>query len=156
MAGAKQLGNPAGAWGGSADGAGAIVMDFKASAAMTEGDVVILDVTDPTGNSVIKTTTPTSLLVVGVVGPQAQGALGAVSGATAYAAGVVVPVIVYGPARVNVGANAVAAGAIVQTSATSGAVDDAAAAIGTGVAVTLETQAAKDANNTIRCFVVRT
>lgn len=156
MAGVKQLGNPAGAWGAAADSAGALVMDFKASVAVTVGDVVILDVTDTSGNSVTKTTSAASVMVVGVVGEQAQGALGASSSGTTYAAGTVVPVIVYGPARVNVAALAVAASAIVQTSTTSGAVDDAAATVGTGVALTLESQAAKDAFNTIRCFVVRT
>lgn len=156
MAGVKALGNPNGVWGGPADAAGTIVMSFKNTVQVEVGDVVILDTTDPTGNSVTLTTSAASLLVVGVVGEPAQGALGSLTSGTTYPAGSTVPVIVYGPARVNIGALTVAANAILQTSTTSGAVDDAAATVGTGVAISLEASGAKDAQNTIRCFVVRT
>lgn len=125
-----------------------------AAAALNPGDVVILSGVN--GLAVTTTTSAASLLVVGVVGEPTQGSMEAAATSKSYAIGEAVPVIVEGPARVNVAGLTVAAGAIIQTSTTAGAVDDAAASIGTGVGVTLEASSAKDANDCIRCWITRT
>lgn len=152
--------NPAGAYGNTATPGGADVVDFvsAAAAARVTGDVVILS--GVAGTSIATTTGANSFLVIGVVAPAGVGALGSVSDGTSYAVGAIVPVIIRGPARINIGANTVAAGDLLTTSTTAGvaatnAATTVATAVGTLIAVALEASAAKDANNTIRCWVQR-
>jgi len=72
--------------------------------------------------------------------------------------------VFFGPARINIAANTVAAGAAVATSAaakvaavpgTAGSVGALQALVGSFIAVAQESQAAKDANNTIRAMIMR-
>lgn len=76
-----------------------------------------------------------------------------------FGAGGDMPVIVYGPARVNIGAATVAVGDLLTTAATAGtAVTNAGApaanaVTGSIIAVALEASGAKDANNTIRAYI---
>lgn len=149
------ISNPLGANGSTANVEQTIrYMVNASSAALTPGDVVILDGVN--GLAVETTTSAASLLVVGVVGEPTNASIEAAASSKSYAIGEVVPVITEGPARVNVAGLTVAAGAIVQTSTTAGAVDDAAAAAGTGIGVTLEANTAKDANDCIRCWISKT
>lgn len=146
--------NPLGANGQTAtSGAQEVRWLVNASAAaVTPGMVVIASGVN--GLAFATTTSAASLLVIGVVGePTPNGDLSAAASLKSYAIGEVAPIIVNGPARVYVAGLTVAAGAIIQTSTTAGAVDDAAAAIGTGIGVTLEASSAKDANSTIRCWI---
>jgi hypothetical protein len=58
-------------------------------------------------------------------------------------------------ARVNIGANTVAAGDILATSTTAKvAVVNASATFGAAFAIALEASGVKDANNTIRCRIL--
>lgn len=153
-----QIQNPAGVYGNTASPGGADVVDFisAAAAARVTGDVLVLSGVN--GVAVATTTTANSFLVVGVVGPAGVGALGAASDGTSYPVGAIIPVITRGPARINIGANTVAAGDILTTSTTAGVAATNAAttvltAVGTLIAVALEASAAKDANNTIRAWI---
>jgi hypothetical protein len=167
----KQIANPGGAYGLTADPASQIVCDCVngSGGTLVEGDVVII--TDVNGLSVTTTTTGNDTAVCGVVGPGATappalglgggpGAIGApltaASSTSTYASLAVLPVIVFGPARVNIGANTVAAKAVLTTFTTAKQAQTVAAAVGQIGAVigqALESQAAKDANNTIRCWI---
>src|SRR6516225_5222786 len=128
----KQIGNPAGSYGLTADPQEQWVIDMvnNSGGTLQEGDLVICS--DVAGIQVTTTTTPSSTQVVGVVGTGAPGTSGLVSGGGAgaiesglaaasstntFAAGAVMPVVFFGPARINIAANTVAAGAAVATSA---------------------------------------
>jgi hypothetical protein len=72
------------------------------------------------------------------------------------------PIIIKGPARINIAANTVAAGGNLSSSAVAKVAATAAAAgsvgalqglVGSFIAIALESQAAKDANNTIRAYI---
>lgn len=162
----QQITNPQNAW-----QAGATWQDYQAvqqevvemvntsGAARTAGDVVTLDLTTIAdyGQQATSTTTVNDKQVVGVVAPKTQGSLQ--SQGDTYAAGAVMPVIVKGPARINIGANAVAAGDVLTTSGTAGqAVTNAGApaanaVVGSLIAIAAEASTAKDANNTIRAYI---
>jgi hypothetical protein len=154
----KTISNPGGLYGLTADPASQIVAIVvnNSGGTLIEGDVVVC--TDVAGIAVTTTTSGNSVNVVGVVGP--AGAIGTGAGATAsialYAAGATMPVIMQGPGRVNIGANTVAAGSVLTTFTTVKQAQTIAAAvgqIGAVIGVSLESQAAKDVSNTIRCFI---
>jgi hypothetical protein len=167
----KQISNPAGAYGLTADPSGQIVIEMinNSGGTLVEGDVVIC--TDVNGLNATTTTSANDTAVIGVVGPGAQSApalgsaggpgaigsaLAAASNTNTYAAGANMPVVTAGPARVNIGANTVAAKGVLTTftSAKQAQVVAAAVAqIGAVIGDALESQAAKDANNTIRCWI---
>lgn len=154
------IANPAGAYGNTASPGGTDVVDFVngAAAARVTGDVVIFS--GVAGTTVATTTGANSFLVAGVVAPAGVGPVGTLSDGTSYAVGSIMPVIVRGAARVNVGSNTVTAGDILTTSGTAGVAQTNTAttvltAVGTLIAVALEASSAKDANNTIRCWVQR-
>jgi|SRR5215471_2806326 len=167
----KQISNPGGAYGLTADPAGQVVVDCVngSGGTLVEGDVVVC--TDVNGVSVTTTTSANDTSVVGVVGSGAQtapalgvtggaGAIGsflaAASNTATFASGATMPVVVAGPARVNIGANTVAAKAVLTTFTSAKQAQTVAAAVGQIGAVigqALESQAAKDANNTIRCWI---
>jgi hypothetical protein len=170
----KQIGNPAGSYGLTADPQQQSVIDCvnNSGGTLQEGDVVVC--TDVNGIQVTTTTTLNSPQVMGVVGQGAPGSSGLVSGGGAgaietglgaassvstFAAGATVPVVVFGPARVNIGANAVAAAGVqlgtFTTVKQAATVTLAAGTIGAIIAISQEAAAAKDANNTIRCMVIR-
>ena len=98
--------------------------------------------------------------VLGVVAAKVPtDSLNTQSGAT-YAAGAVMPVIIRGPARINIGAaNTVAAGDLLTTSAVAKVAQTNAGAPGANantmslIAIAMEANTAKDANNTIRCYI---
>jgi hypothetical protein len=175
----KQIGNPAGSYGLTADPQEQWVIDMvnNSGGTLQEGDMVIC--TDVAGINVTTTTSVSSTQVVGVVGTGAPGTSGLVTGGGAgaiesglaaasstntFASGATMPVVFFGPARVNIAANTVAAGAILSTSAAAkvgavaaafGSVALLQAALGSFIAIAQESQAAKDANNTIRCMIMR-
>jgi hypothetical protein len=140
----KQISNPAGLWGVAGDSNAQIVNYVNNSGgALVTGDVVVF-ATDVTGAAVTTTTTVNDKTVVGVVGGT-QG--------TSYPAGASVPVVVRGVARVNVGANAPAAGDLLTTAAVAktantNAGTPAANAV-TGSIIGVARAATKDAANTL-------
>ena len=62
-------------------------------------------------------------------------------------------VVVSGVARVNIGALTVAAGGIMASATIPGSADDTPGTLGNMIGIALESQAAKDSNNTIRCNI---
>lgn len=129
-----------------------IELTNNSGATRTYGDVVIVDVTGLLANT---TTTANDETVIGVV---------AQMGGPTWASGAPMLVQIRGVARVNIGANTVAAGATLASSATAGqaAAVTAATAVtvnvngtlggaGSLIGVALEANGAKDTNNTIRC-----
>lgn len=175
----KQIGNPNGSYGLTADPQEQVVVDMvnNSGGTLVEGDLVVC--TDVAGINVTTTTSASDTSVIGVVGTGAPGTSGLVSGGGAgaigsglaaasststFAAGATMPVVVFGPARVNIAANTVAAKAVLASSAaakvaavpaTAGSVGALQALVGSFIAVAQESQAAKDANNTIRCIIMR-
>lgn len=156
----KSISNPQGLLGGTADPDGQLVVNYtnNSGGTLTDGDVVICS--EVTGTLATTTTTASSPHVIGVVGK--GGPLGAAASGDTYASGSVVPVIVQGPARINIAANTVAAGAVLSTSTaakvaavagTAASVAALQALVGTFIAVAREADSAKDAGNTIRCDV---
>lgn len=128
-------------------------------AVRTAGDVVVLDLTTIANYGQLATTSATvnDRQVLGVVAPKAQGSLG--SNADTYAAGATMPVIIKGPARINIAANVVAAGDLLTPSgvagvaATNAGAPAANAVVGSIIGVAAEASGAKDANNTIRAYI---
>lgn len=158
----KLISNPAGLWGMTAD-ANPDVKTYVNNSATTvaPGDVVCFT-TDTTGVLITTTTTLNDKTVIGVVAAKSPSdSLTTQSGVT-YAIGAQTPVVIRGPARINIAANTVAAGDLLTTStvakvAVLNAGAPAANAVsGSIIAVALESQAAKDANNTIRAYIGKT
>jgi hypothetical protein len=114
----KQISNPGGMWGMTADPNA----DFKmyvnnSGGTLFPGDVVCFTV-DVTGVLVTTTTTVNDKTVLGVVSAKAPSdTLTSQAAGTTYAAGASMPVVIRGPARINVAANTVAAGDLLTTSA---------------------------------------
>lgn len=154
--------NPQGLWGETAAPDGQLIANYvnNSGGVLTVGDVVVA--TDVAGILATTTTTASSPHVIGVVAEPYGGALGAAGSGLTYASGTIVPVIIKGPGRINIGGNTVAAGANLSTSATAKvaavAADAASVAalqalVGTFIAIARESQAAKDAGNTIRAYI---
>lgn len=159
----KAISNPAGVWGMTAD-AGTeqeyVEVVNNSGATLLPGDVVCFT-TDTTGVLITTTTTASDPTVIGVVAPSDMG-LRTVASTETIAAGAVCRVITKGPARINIAANTVAAGANLSTStaakvaakaADAGSVGALQALVGSFIGIALESQAAKDANNTIRAYI---
>lgn len=155
----RQIDNPLGAYGQTATPGMQVIQWMKNNSGGTlrAGDVVVSDVT---GVLATTTTTASDAAVVGVVGAIA----GTLDSSDTFAANVEMPVVIYGPARINIAANTVAAKASVASStaakvaavpAIAGSVGALQALVGSFVAVALEADSAKDSNNTIRCFVFK-
>lgn len=169
----KQISNPNGAFGLTADPANQQVVEMinNSGGTLVEGDVVVC--TDVNGLQVTTTTTANDPTVIGVVGPGAQtapalgsaggpGAIGsslaAASNTATYANLANLPVVVFGAARINIGGNTVAAAKPIATHTSAKQAQQptlAASNIGTIICVSGESQAAKDANNTIRGIIIR-
>jgi hypothetical protein len=154
-----QIANPAGVFGLTASPASPTVVSMvnNSGGTLVQGDVVVLS-TDVTGCVVTTSTGGNDFTVIGVVGGHSQGALGSVSDTTTFPNGGIVPVIIQGPARVNIGANTVAAGAQLTSDtnakqAKANAASTVLTAVGTIIGIALEAQSAKDANNTIRAWI---
>jgi hypothetical protein len=155
----KTITNAAGLWGLTAD-ANPDVRTFvnNSPGTLAPGDVVAL-ATDTTGVLVTSTATVNDKTVVGVVAAKSPSdSLSTQAVGTTYAVGSQTQVIVRGPARINIGANTVSAGDLLTTggskvAATNAGAPAANAVTGSIIAVALEASAAKDANNTIRCYV---
>lgn len=157
----KQISNPAGNWGLTADTDSQTVVHLTngSGGTLLPGDVVIAS-----GVAGVAATTiagASSKAVIGVVLPVDYGTRTVASTET-YASGALMPVCIAGPARVNIAANAVAAGDPLSTSAVAKVAATAAAAgsvaalqalIGSFFGSALESQAAKDANNTIMAWI---
>lgn len=157
----QSIGNPQGVFGQTATSLGQVVkwMKNNSGATITTGDVVITDVT---GTLATTTTSASNKLAIGVVGWSTYSGLGDTK--ETFAVGANIPVIIYGPARVNIAANTVAAGgnlassAAAKVAATPANGADAAAVqalIGSFIGVALEADGAKDAGNTIRAFICK-
>ena len=167
----KQISNPAGLYGLTADPNNQIIIEMinNSGGTLIEGDVVVC--TDVNGLNATTTTAAQDTSVIGVVGPGAQlapalgsaGGMGAIGSGLAAAANTstypnlsVIPVVIFGAARVNIGANTVAAKAVLTSFTSAKQAQTIAAAVGQIGAVigqALESQAAKDTSNTIRCFL---
>lgn len=119
------------------------------------GDVVVFS--GVAGTTVTTSATLDDPTVIGVVGAQdnPNDSLRTAASTDTYAVGAVMPVVVRGPARINIAANAVAAaGALLGQSAVAKvAATNAAPVSGDTIAVAMEAAAAKDANNTIRAWI---
>lgn len=149
-----QLGNPAGTSGGTAVSDDYVVAHYvnASGASLAVGDVVIASGT--AGTDCTTTTTAKNKKVLGVVAEPSGGPPGSATSGQTYAASAVVPVLVKGTGRINIGANTIADAAILGTSTTAKVADTAGTPLpGDVIAVALETQAAKDANNTIRAII---
>jgi hypothetical protein len=124
---------------------------------LAPGDVVVF-ATNVTGTLVTTTTTVNDKTVLGVVGGKTD-TLSTYAAGTAYAAGASLPVVVRGPARVNVGAGAPAAGdllttaAVAKTAATNAGTPAANAV--TGSIIGIVRAATKDANNTVVAEIIK-
>lgn len=150
----SQLGNPAGTSGSTAVSDAIEVAHFvnASGGALVVGDVVIAS--GVAGTDCTTTTTAKHKKVLGVVGEPTPGAPGAATSGTSYASGVVVPVVTRGVARINIAANTIADAAILGTSTAAKVADTAGTPLpGDVIAIALESQAAKDANNTIRAII---
>lgn len=121
------------------------------------GDVVVVGADGVTANT---STTVNDKTVVGVVAARtpsdSQSTQPAGSG---YASGQSMNVVFAGPGRINIGANTVAAGDLLTTSAsakvaaTNAGTPAANAVTGSIIAVALEASGAKDGNNTVRAWI---
>ena len=136
-----------------------VEMVNTSAATRKAGDVVEVDLTTMAnyGQNATTSTTLNDPQVLGVVAPKTQGSL-ALCGDT-YVAGATMPVIIKGPARINIAANAVVAGDVLTQSAVAGVAETnptditANAGIQATIGVAGEATAAKDANNTIRAYI---
>ena len=154
-----QIPNPAGLYGlTGVPQPWAIDLVNNSGGTLLPGDVVVIDVTGTLANT---TTTLNDKTVVGVVGAKAPSDSINTQSATGpglpYAAGAVIPVIVKGPARINVGANTPALddtltpSTVAKVAITNATALAANTVIESLIAVALET--AKDANNTLRAYI---
>lgn len=127
---------------------------------LTHGDVVILDVAlgglvgaGGWGLLVGSSASAKSPYVIGVISVTGD----ATTSAAQIPAGGICQVVIGGVARVNIGAQACAAGNAMQNSAIRGQALGNAALVaadsGTIFGIALEAAAAKDVNNTIRCLI---
>lgn len=149
-----QLGNPLGSAGGTAvsDNLDVAHLVNASGGTVAVGDVVIAS--GVAGTDFTTTTSAKHKKALGVVGEPTPGAPGAATSATSYASGAVVPIVTRGVARINIGSNTIADAAILGTSTTVKVADTAGSPLpGDVIAIALETQAAKDANNTIRAYI---
>lgn len=152
----RMISNAAGVWGQTSQADQVILMMTNTSGATrTTGDIVIVDTANLATHGVTTTTGGGNVLVVGVVSAFGDD----FSGLATFANGAPMPVCISGTARVNIGAIAFVAGDFVTTGATAGVAGRTAAAglvaatIGFSIGIALEAAAAKDANNTIRCYI---
>lgn len=144
----KTLSNPGGVMGITASAENvAIEVINNAASTLTQGDLVVIDAT---GTLVTTTVTANVKTVVGVV----TTTMDASTDATAIPIGGTCRVAISGVARVQIGAGTVAVGDILAATTTAKtAVTNNAATVGQAIAIALEANAAKDANNTIRCLI---
>lgn len=159
-----QITNPKGSYGLAADSSGVTWVEVvnNSGGTLLPGDVVVF-AADTTGALATTTTTASDPTVLGVVAAKTPtDSLNTQASTDTYASGAVMPVIVRGPARINIGANTVAATAALATDSAvkKAAVPGAAASVaalqalaGSWIGIALESQAAKDANNTIRAYI---
>lgn len=156
----KTISNPGGLYGLTADPD----PEFKevvnnSGGSLLPGDVVCV-AADLTGVLVTTSTTVNDKTVFGVVAAKIpSNSLSTAPTTDTYASGAVMPVIIRGPARINIAANAVVAGdslcqsAVAKVAQTSALAPVANVGIGTIIGVALEATAAKDTNNTIRAYI---
>lgn len=135
-------------------GARVVWCNNNSAGTLFAGDVVILQAN---GIDVTTTTTANDRSVYGVVAPSNSTSLrlGDTTYDT-YAVGALVPVVVSGPARINIAANTIVAKDELTCSGTAKVAftnNTTTTNSGAVVAVALEADSAKDANNTIRCLV---
>lgn len=158
--------NVAGAFGSAQVTDTQVIAEYinNSGGALKAGDVVV---GDAAGINASTTTTANDPLVVGVVLPS-EGGMRTVGSTETYAAGALMPVCIGGMARVNIAANTVTAGTggaggLAASGVAKVAAQPAAAASVAALqtlleavfAIPFEASAAKDANNTIRCLIVR-
>lgn len=156
----KTIGNPGGLYGLTADTQTQELVEVvnNSGGTLLPGDLIVIDVT---GVLATTTTTASDTTVLGVVVPT-EGGTRTVASTETVASGAVMRVCIGGVARINIAANTVAAGAALASSTaakvaavpgTAATVAALQALIGSFIAVALESQAAKDANNTIRAII---
>lgn len=147
--------NVAGAFGNavSAQSQEVVEMVNTSAAIRTVGDVVItLD-----GVSATTTTTLNDKAVIGVVAPSPSGGTGTT--AQTFPIGALMPVVVRGPARVNVGANTPAARDLLTPDTNAGTAITNATALGVnaviGSILGVCMVATKDANNCLLAWICK-
>jgi hypothetical protein len=156
-----QIPNPAGLYGfAGVPNVQHVEVVNNSGGTLLPGDVVAFT-TDVTGCLVTTTTTLNDKTVLGVVAARVPtdsiNTQSATGPGLPYSAGAVIPVIVRGPARINVGANTPAAADILTTSTvakaaiTNAGAPAANAVIGSLIAICIA--AAKDANNTVVAYI---
>lgn len=152
----RSINNPTGVWGLTSQADQLILMCTNTSGATrTSGDIVIADTANLATHGVTTTAGGANANVVGIVSAFDDD----FSGLATFANGAPIPICVGGICRVNIGAIAFVAGDFVVTGATAGVAGRVAAAglvaaqIGMAIGVALEAAAAKDAQNTIRCWI---
>lgn len=144
-----QIANPGGAFGNTASGSQELVeLINNSGTTRTDGDLVVVDVT---GTLATTTTTANVKTVIGVVSSFGSTAT---ASAAAIASGKPMMVAVGGVARINIAANTIAVGDILCASTAAGvAVTNNSATVGQAIAIALEADSAKDANNTVRALI---
>ena len=162
MARGKQISNPDGLFGLTADSDSQIIVYAvnAATAAMLGGDAVGLTSAGTYGVSVGHSTGVDSLFMYGFVSMQDDGNVGTDTSTSqrgnSYAVGDLVPVVVEGITRVWVTSFSIARGALLSASSIAGAVDTTTSVIpGPGMAIALETSTEDGSNDTIRAIVRR-
>jgi len=158
MALPKSIANPGGLYGLTADTDDQEVIEIVNNTAGTllPGDLVMFT-TDLTGINAVTTAVANDFTVLGVVMPTDRS-LRTVLTTDTYAAGAVMPVCVRGHARINIGANTIAAGDRLTSSGTAKIAQTNTAttvltAVGSLIGIALEADSAKDARNTIRAYI---
>jgi hypothetical protein len=155
-----QITNPSGAFGLAASASPYVrTYNNNSGATLLPGDVIVF-AADVTGANITTTTTVNDKTVLGVVGAKTPSdSLSTQNPAVTFPVGAPVPVVLSGPARINIGANTVAAGDLLTTSAvakvaaTNAGTPAANAVTGSIIGTALEASAAKDTNNTIRAYI---
>ena len=162
MARGKQISNPGGLFGQTADTDSQTVTYYvnAATAAMLGGDAVGVTTAGTYGVSVGHSTGVDSAFMLGIVSMQDDGNVGTDTTTSqrgnSYAVGALVPVVVQGIARVWVSSFTIARGAVLSASSIAGAVDTTTSVLpGVAVATDLETSTEDGSNDTIRAIIGR-
>lgn len=145
MPSGKQISNPGGLFGQTADTDTQIIAHFynSTAAALSAGDIVAATAAGTIVGYTTMTTAQTATNIIGVVSYGDDGAVGVDSTTTrpSYAVSAVVPVVLRGVALINIGANTIAVGDPLTNSTVSGTVlkSTVATPAGTVVATALQT-----------------
>lgn len=157
----QMISNPAGVWGYAPTINPTVKWFINGANAVAKPGYLMTLRGDVTGTVLNGATAINDVLVVGIVAAyNPSDSMNTQPANAQYAIGSDMPVITYGPARVFIGANTVALNDLLTSSVgvpfgaqTNAAAPAADTITGSIIAFALEPSTAKDANNTIRCFV---